>query len=63
MTVFEPVVGQQLVGRVVNIAGDHIGLLVYGIFNCSIPAVECEVDQHIKVVVECIDHYSGLLQR
>ncbi|KAJ3175395.1 hypothetical protein HDU87_006215 [Geranomyces variabilis] len=36
--VFRPVVGETRVGVVNKVSSDHVGLLVHGVFNASIPA-------------------------
>ncbi|KAJ3157240.1 hypothetical protein HDU89_002652 [Geranomyces variabilis] len=36
--VFRPVVGETIVGVVNKVSSDHVGLLVHGVFNASIPA-------------------------
>lgn len=38
MLLFKPRVGSLLVGKVIKVANDFIGLLVLGLFNASIPA-------------------------
>jgi DNA-directed RNA polymerase I subunit RPA43 len=59
--VFEPKPGQELVGKVVNVGSDHIGLVVHGIFNCSAPLVECALDDEIRVKVTGIEEKEGLM--
>lgn len=43
-TAFSPVVGARLTGQVNKQSADHIGLLIYGVFNASIPASKIRKD-------------------
>ncbi|KAI8919744.1 hypothetical protein BC831DRAFT_419087 [Entophlyctis helioformis] len=44
---FSPTVGTPLYGVVNKVSPDHIGLLVYGVFNASIPSSEIPRDEYV----------------
>ncbi|KAJ3161807.1 hypothetical protein HDU86_006578 [Geranomyces michiganensis] len=51
--VFRPVVGEIIVGVVNKVSSDHVGLLVHGVFNASIPADKIPRDRfHFDHVTE-----------
>ncbi|KAI8802382.1 hypothetical protein BJ742DRAFT_833393 [Cladochytrium replicatum] len=44
-TVFRPSIGSLLLGVVNKVSPDHVGLLVHGVFNASIPANQLRPDE------------------
>ncbi|KAJ1567854.1 Etoposide induced 2.4 mRNA, partial [Cladochytrium tenue] len=46
-TLFSPLVGAPIVGIVNKVSADHIGLLVCGVFNASVPKEQIRLDEFV----------------